>query len=115
MSLQMTDAQQCVLTVSAVDAKGNPTTVTPGSLTWLVDNPNLLSVTSNPDGTATVSAVGPIGQGNVTVNATIAGAAVSGTITVNIISGAPTQLSISAGAPSDQGTPTPPAPQVPTP
>jgi len=101
-ALTMTDSQQSVLTVSAVDKKGNPTAVTPGSIAWLVDNPALLSITDNGDGTATLKAVGPIGTGVVTVKATVNGADVAGTLDVTIVSGAPTQLTVTAGTPTEQ-------------
>ena len=103
MSFQMTDSQQTVLHVTAVDKKGNPTNVSPGSVAWLIDNPNVATLTPSVDGlSATLVAVGPIGTFIVTVNATVGGTAVSGTLAGSVVSGAPTQVSISADTPTEQ-------------
>ncbi len=102
--ITMTDSQQVTLKVKAVDKKGNPTTVEPGSVTWFVDNTDLLSIAAQggPDGSALLKAVGPLGQGTVSVKATVNGADVGGQADVTITSGAPTQLSIDAGTPEEQ-------------
>lgn len=100
--ITLTDSQQCVLTVSAVDKKGNPTPVTPGSVSWFVDNSDLLSIADNGDGTATLKAVGPLGSGTVSVKATVGGVDVAGSADVTVTSGAPTQLTISSGTATEQ-------------
>lgn len=103
MAFQMTDSQQTTLHVTAVDKKGNPTTVAPGSVTWLIDNPNVCTLTPSSDGlSCSLVAVGPIGTFTVTVNATVGGAAVSGTLAGSVVSGAPTQVSITADPPVEQ-------------
>jgi hypothetical protein len=52
-------------TASFVDAKGNPAVVE-GVPVWGTDRPDLLAVTDNGDGSATVACVGPLGSGQVT-------------------------------------------------
>ena len=100
VSITLTDSQQCVLTVKGVDKKGNPSTVTGAA--WFVDNTDLLGITDNGDGTAVLKAVGPLGKGTVSVKASVGGGDVAGSADVTIVAGAPTTLTIDAGAPTDQ-------------
>jgi hypothetical protein len=103
MAFQMTDSQQVVVTYSAVDKKGNPVTFDAGSVVTLVDNPNILVVTTAADGlSATLAANGPLGTATVTVNGAVNGTQVSGTLGVTIVSGAPTQITITPGTPTEQ-------------
>lgn len=100
--ITITDSQQVLLTVKAVDKKGNPTATASGSVSWFVDNTDLLSILDHGDGTATLKAVGPIGAGTVSVKATVGGTDVAGHDDVSVVSGAPVQLTIAAGTPEEQ-------------
>lgn len=97
---QLTDSQLVTLTISAVDKKGNPVTFA-GAPVWSVDNPNLLSLTPSTDGlSCVVASVGPLGTAKVSVSSTTP--SLSGTLDVQIVSGAATQLTIVPGTPSEQ-------------
>lgn len=56
-------------TASAVDEMGNPTTYA-GTLAYTVDDPALINLTDNGDGSAVIAAVGPVGVANLTFTAT---------------------------------------------
>jgi len=66
--MQLPDDKSVAATASFVDAKGNPAQVE-GVPVWGTDRPDLLAVTDNGDGSATVAAVGPLGSGQVTCTA----------------------------------------------
>lgn len=105
-TLTLTDSQQCPLSVQAADKRGNPTGTLPAGtvVTYLVDNPNVLTLTDNHDGTALIASAGPIGAANVTVNAADAsGNAIgTGTLAVTVIAGAPTTITVVPGTPVEQ-------------
>ena len=105
-TFQMTDAQQVQMTVAFADSRGNPTGPPAGAQPpqWLVDNTTLLSLTPAADGlSCTVAALGPLGTGTVSVKVGDASGnpLASGSIDVTIIGGAPTQVVITPGAPTD--------------
>jgi hypothetical protein len=103
MAFQMTDSQKTVLHVGATDKKGNPTNLSPGSATWLVDNPNVATITPSADGlSCEVVAAGPLGDFKVSLSANVGGNAVSGVFDGTVISGAATQLTVTADAPVEQ-------------
>lgn len=106
--IKMTDTQQVVLgPITYTDKRGNPTPAPAGAQPpqWSVDNPAFLTITPTPDGmSATLAAVGPLGTGTVSVKVNDAsGAALaSGAGDVTVTGGAPTQVAIPVGAPSEQ-------------
>lgn len=106
-SFSMTDSQQVTMSVSYADKKGNPTSPPPGAQppTWLVDTPALLAVAPAADGlSCIVAAVGPLGDGTVSVKVTNAAGdpLATGSIAVTIVSGAPSVVSVTPGAPTEQ-------------
>jgi hypothetical protein len=106
LAFDLKATEQVELTITAVDRRGNPATFAPNTVEWLVDNPNVVTVTPGPDGkTATLAAVGPVGTAVVTVNADIVGDSapdISGTVEVNVVSGAPMNITIVPGTPTEQ-------------
>lgn len=62
---QLPDDKTATASAKFVDTKGNPAQVE-GNPVWATDRPDLLNVTDNGDGTATITAVGPLGTGQVT-------------------------------------------------
>ena len=103
MAFTMTDSQQTTLHASAVDKRGNAVAFDAGSVQFLVDNPNVLTLTPGADGVScAIVAAGPTGNATVTVNATVGGPAVAGTWDVTVTSGAPTQITVTADAPTEQ-------------
>lgn len=106
MALTMTDSQQCTLTVAFLDKKGNPAP-TDGPPEWLVDNPNVLTLTPAPDGlSCLVVAVGPLGSAVVSVkaDADLGSGVVEivGTLDVTITGGTATTVTITPGTPAEQ-------------
>jgi hypothetical protein len=106
-SLTLTDSQQCVLgPVAGLDKKGQPAPL-PGPVAWASSDATILTVAPSDDGlSATVVAVGPLGNAQVTVT--------SGSDTevgnVTVIAGAAVSISVPVGTPTDQpdAPPTPP-------
>lgn len=64
-TMQLPDDKSVSATASFVDARGNAAQVQ-GAPVWGTDRPDLLAVTDNGDGSASVAAVGPLGSGQVT-------------------------------------------------
>lgn len=100
-TLVLTDEQKVSLSISFLDAEGNPTTVTEVPV-WTVSDPALLAVTPSADGlSAEVTTVGPLGTGQVTVSVT--GSDIQGTLTgvldVQVIGSAAASIAITAGTP----------------
>lgn len=74
-------------TASAIDEVGNPTTFA-GTLAYTVDDPALINLTDNADGSCVVAAVGPVGVANLTFTATPnVGAAIVRVEAINVIAG----------------------------
>lgn len=106
MSVTLTDIQKVALSISPVDAKGNPAAVD-GIPTWLVSDETLLSLTVSPDGmSAELFALGPLGTGQVTVNADAdlgsGVTTITGILDVTVVSSQATSLAITAGTPENQ-------------
>lgn len=102
---QMTDSQQCVLSLTAVDKRGNPVPATAlNGITWATDTPAVLVLTPDATGaTCTIASVGPLGTAKVTVNATLPdGTAATGSLDVTVISGAPVSITVVPGTPTEQ-------------
>lgn len=95
--ITITDSQKFALgPVTGVDKKGNPTPLA-GAVTFASSDATLLTVTDNGDGTAEASAVGPLGNAQVTVTDT----ADTAVVDVTIIAGAEAGLSIALGTPEE--------------
>lgn len=106
MAFQMTATQQCELTITIVDRKGNPAPVD-GPPQWFVDNPAVLSLTPAADGmSCSMAAVGPLGTALVSVRADAdLGAGVAeliGTLEVEITGGTAAAVAIVPGPPTEQ-------------
>lgn len=93
-TVTMTDEQQVTLSCSAVDAKGQPVADT---ITYSVDNADVVAITDNGDGTC-VCVAGV--EGSATVTAT--DGTLSGQMVFTITGGAAASLVLSASAPEAQ-------------
>lgn len=106
MATTMTDSQVTTLSLTLADKKGNPTGPLPAgaSVSWLVDNPNVLAVTPSADTlTCSAAAVGPLGAATVTVKVALPdGSNATGSIDFTIVAGAPTSISVTASPPVEQ-------------
>jgi len=97
MPLQMTDVQSVSASIGEVDAAGNPVPVDPSNLpVWAVSDPSILVLTSNPDGTATIKAAGPLGAAQVSVTA----GGLNAQDTITVVASAATALTINFGTPA---------------
>lgn len=103
------------LSVEWTDEMGNPTT-TPdnATVTYTVDNTEVVNLTDNGDGTAVAAAVGPLGTANVHVAATVNGTEVTGDLQIVVVAGLGERLNVVAGEPtevtSDDTSPVEPLP-----
>lgn len=105
MSLIMTAVQECKLTVSFKDAKGNPATVESGS--WSSSDSGIVTVHPATDDVTQciVAAVGPAGTAQVNVKADAKMGPetkeIIGVLDVEIVAAEATVVEISAGVPQD--------------
>lgn len=102
----MTDTQKAPLSIEPVDKAGNPAPVE-GPPSWEASDPNLLDVTPSADGlSAVISAKGPLGSCQVTVNADAdvgeGVVPITGVLDVQIVAGQAVALKISAGPAEEQ-------------
>lgn len=104
MAFTLSDSQHVPLTITPVDKKGNPATISSVPV-WSVDNPNLLALTPSADGlSCDIASVGPLGSAKVSVSvaadATLP--ALIGELDVTINGGAATTVTIVPGTPTEQ-------------
>ena len=102
----MTDSQKASLQIKPVDKRGNPAPVD-GVPVWASSDVNTITVAPAADGmSCEITAVGPLGQCQVTVSADAdmgtGVTTITGVLDVQIIAGAAASLAISAGAPTEQ-------------
>jgi len=105
MAIQLTDVQKVALSISAVDAAGNPAPIE--NATWQSSNPAVLSVTASTDGlSAVATTAGQLGtaQVQVSVDARIGEGEVvlQGVLDVEVIASEATALNVAAGVPESR-------------
>lgn len=115
--LQLTDSQQCDLSIAPIDKKGFPAPVEPGSVSWTSSDAAVADVVQDPADQlkATVVAGQPgTAQINVSADADLGAgvATISGALDVTVVGGLAVSLSVSTGTPVDQAGGGPPAPPV---
>lgn len=96
MPVQITDIQSVTATVAEHDAKGNPVTFDQSKIVWASSDPTTVSVVTNADGSATFTAVGPLGS----VQATVTDGVLNAQDTIKVVSSAATALEIDFGTPA---------------
>jgi hypothetical protein len=102
-SMQMTDLEQTVAHVQAVDADGNAATLD-SAPTWSSSDPTIVTVTPSPDGLTCVigsPTPGPLGSAVVTVTAAVGSNTVSGTLAVDIIGSAAVSINVTTDTPTN--------------
>lgn len=106
MALILTDIQKVALTVSAVDAAGNPAQIE--NVSWQSSNVDILTVAveQSDDKKAVATTVGPLGtaQIQVTADARIGEGVVelTGVLDVEVVASEATTLSIVPGTPESR-------------
>lgn len=105
MAITITATQFFTVSVSAVDARGNPAPLD-GLPSWASSDAALLTVDPNPDGTARVAAVGALGNAQVTVSADAdLGEGVrtlTGLLDVTVVAGEAVALTVATSIPQEQ-------------
>lgn len=90
------------LSVAFTDEVGNPTAAPAGAVvTYTVDDPTIIALTDNGDGTAVAAAVGTLGTANVHVEASFDGVTVTGDLQVVVVAGLAERVTVVAGAPEE--------------
>lgn len=90
------------LSVEWTDEMGNPTTApSDATVAYTVDDPNVINLTDNGDGTAVAAAVGTLGTANVHVVATVNGTEVTGDLQIVVVAGLGERLNVVAGEPTE--------------
>ena len=80
--------KQVPLSIEYTDELGNVVETPSGATTvFTVDDPTIINLTDNGDGTATAAAVGPLGTANVHVEATANGATLTGDLQMVVVAG----------------------------
>lgn len=89
---------QVPLSLEFTDEVGNPVeTPADTTVTYTVDDPSLINLTDNGDGTATAAAVGPLGAANVHVVVSWNGHTVTGDLQIVVVAGLAERVNIVAG------------------
>ena len=102
MSFVLTDNQQVTFSVSGQDARGNAAPLT-GTPVFAVDNTDVLTLTDNGDGTGMVAATGTLGTAVLSVSdSETNGDQFSGSVSIDVLAGNVTAVSIDLGTPTDQ-------------
>lgn len=93
---------QVPLSVQFTDEVGNPVAAPSGTaVAYTVDDPSLINLTDNGDGTATAAAVGPLGTANVHVEVTWNGRTLTGDLQIVVVAGLAERVDIVAGEPTE--------------
>lgn len=94
--------QQVPLSVEYTDEVGNPVPTPAGAtVVYTVDDPTLINLTDNGDGTANAAAVGALGTANVHVEATANGATLTGDLQIVVVAGLAERINVVAGTPTE--------------
>lgn len=93
---------QVPLSVQFTDELGNPVP-TPANTTFVftVDDPTIINLTDNGDGTAVAAAVGVLGTANVHLVATWDGRTLTGDLQIVVVAGLAERINIVAGTPTE--------------
>jgi hypothetical protein len=100
--MQMTDSEQCVASVEAQTAEGNPAALADAPV-WSSADPSVVMVEPAPDGMTCViksPQPGPLGSSVVSVTAAVGGKMVSATLAVDIVAGDAVKLEIKTEPPT---------------
>lgn len=93
---------QVPLSLQFTDEVGNPVAAPSGTaVAYTVDDPTIINLTDNGDGTAVAAAVGPLGTANVHVEVTWNGHTLSGDLQIVVVAGLAERVNIVAGEPTE--------------
>lgn len=90
------------LTLDWTDELGNSTPApADGVVSFSVDDPALINLTDNGDGTAVAAAVGTLGTTHVNVSASTGGVTMTGVLEIVVVAGLAERVNIVAGTPEE--------------
>ncbi len=90
--------KQVPLSVQFTDEVGNPAEAPADAVvTYTVDDPSIINLTDNGDGTATAAATGALGTATVHVEATANGETVEGDLAIVVVAGLAERINVVAG------------------
>lgn len=94
--------QKVPLSLGFTDEMGNPTEP-PATYTaaYTVDDPSIINLTDNGDGTAEAAATGTLGNATVSVTVTWEGRTLTGDLQIIVVSGLAERLNVVAGEPTE--------------
>ena len=88
------------LSIEWTDEVGNVVPAPSGAtVVYTVDDPTVINLTDNGDGTATAAAVGTLGTATVHVEATADGVTLTGDLAIVVVAGLAERINVVAGAP----------------
>jgi hypothetical protein len=94
--------KQVPLSVTYTDEVGNAVpTPADAVVSFTVDDPTVINLTDNGDGTATAAAVGVLGTATVHVVATLDGDTVEGDLAIVVVAGLAERVTVVAGEPTE--------------
>jgi hypothetical protein len=94
--------KQVPLSLQWTDEIGNPVeTPADASATYTVDDPTVINLTDNGDGTATAAATGTLGTATVHVETTGGGQTLTGDLSITVVEGLAERVNIAAGEPTE--------------
>lgn len=94
------------------DERGNPTSAPiDATFEYTVDRSDLLLIDNHGDGSATLTAAGPLGDAVVTSTATVAGRTLTGTDVVSVVAGDAERFTLAFGEPRETTPDDEPAPE----
>lgn len=90
------------LSIEWTDEVGNPVEApAEAAVTWTVDDPTIINLTDNGDGTASAAAIGALGAATVHVEASAGEVTVTGDLAIMVVAGLAERVSIVAGDPEE--------------
>ncbi len=94
--------KQVPLSIQFTDEVGNPVpTPTGATVTYTVDDPTIINLTDNGDGTAIAAAVGALGTATVHAEVAFDGTTLAGDLQIVVVAGLAERVAIVAGAPEE--------------
>jgi hypothetical protein len=102
LTMDLQADKQVPLSVQFTDEVGNPAEAPADAVvTYTVDDPSIINLTDNGDGTAVAAAVGALGAATVHVEATANGETVTGDLAIVVVAGLAERISVVAGEPTE--------------
>lgn len=94
--------KQVALSIGYTDEVGNAVPTPDGvTVAYTVDDPTVINLTDNADGTAIAAAVGQLGTATVHVEATADGETLTGDLAIVVVEGLAERIAIVAGEPTE--------------